>query len=60
MIFDITLDESFRSRAKYVAGGHTIETPASLKYSSVVSRDNVRTAFLKVTLSGLDIKVYDV
>jgi hypothetical protein len=37
MIFDIKLGENFRCKARFVAGGHTTETPASLTYSSVIS-----------------------
>ena len=60
LIFDIKLGENFRRKARYVAGGHTTETPASLTYSSVVSRDSVRIAFLLAALNGLDIKVCDI
>ena len=37
MIFDVKMGENFRCKARFVAGGHTIETPTSLTYSSVVS-----------------------
>ena len=60
LIFDIKLGENFRRKARYVAGGHTTETPASLTYSSVVSRDSVRIAFLLAALMGLDIIVCDI
>ena len=56
MIFDIKLGENFRRKARYVAGGHTNETPVSLAYSSVVARDSVRIAFLLAALNGLDVK----
>ena len=39
IIFDIKLGENFRRGARYVAGGHTTETPVSLTYSSVVAID---------------------
>ena len=60
LIFDIKLGENFRRKARYVAGGHTTETPTSLTYSSVVSRDSVRIAFLLAALNGLDIKACDI
>ena len=41
MIFDIKMGESFRRKARMVAGGHKNEVPATLNYSSVVSRDSV-------------------
>ena len=37
MIFDVKMGENFRHKARFVAGGHTTETPTSLTYSSVVS-----------------------
>ena len=40
LIFDIKLGENFRRKSRYMTGGHTTETPASLTYSSVVSRDS--------------------
>ena len=41
MIFDIKMGENFRRKARMVAGGHMTETPSSITYSSVVSRDSV-------------------
>jgi hypothetical protein len=58
MIFDIKMD--FTRKARFVAGGHTTETPASTTYSSVVSRDSVRIVFLFAALNGLDILAVDV
>lgn len=59
MIFDIKM-ENFTRKARFVAGGHTTETPVSATYSSVVSRDSVRIAFLVAALNGLDICTADV
>jgi hypothetical protein len=39
MVFDVKMD--LTRKARFVAGGHTTETPSSLTYSSVVSRDSV-------------------
>jgi hypothetical protein len=46
--------------ARFVAGGHMTKTPMSITYSSVVSRDSVRIAFLIITLNDLDIMACDV
>ena len=55
MIFNIKLDGPFTWKARYVAGGHTTDTPASITYSSVVSRESVGFTFLLASL--LDLKV---
>ena len=43
-----------------VAGGHMTTTPASLTYSSVVSRDSVRIAFLIAALNDLKVMACDI
>ena len=53
VIFDVKMD--FTRKARFVAGGHMTETPVALCYSSVVSRDSVRIAFLVAALNDLDI-----
>ena len=53
MVFNIKMD--FTHKAQFVAGGHTTEAPASMTYSSVVSRDSVRLAFLIAALNDIDI-----
>jgi len=60
MIFDIKMDGEFTRKARLVAGGHTTETPASSTYSSVVSRESVRVAFLLASLNDLDVFAADV
>ena len=55
MIFDIKMGEGFRRKAHMVAGGHTTEAPASLDYSSVLSRDSVRIALTIYDLNGLKV-----
>ena len=42
-------------KAQFVAGGHMTEPPASITYSSVVSCDSMRLAFLLAALNDLDI-----
>ena len=61
IIFDVKMD--LTRKACFVAGGHVTETPASsaIIYSSVVSRDSVRIAFLIAALNDdLNIVACDV
>ena len=58
MVFDVKMD--FTRKARYVANGAKTETPVGLCYSSVVSRDSVRIAFLVAALNGLDILSCDI
>ena len=59
MIFTIKMDGKFTRKARYVAGGHLTDPPASITYSSVVSRDSVRMCFLIASLNDLDICAVD-
>jgi hypothetical protein len=38
MIFDVKMEDS-RRNSRFVAGGHTIDTPQEMTYASVVSRE---------------------
>jgi hypothetical protein len=58
VIFDIKMD--FTRKTRFVTGGHTTDTPGSITYSSVVSRDSVRLAFLISALNNLDVLAEDV
>ena len=60
MIFDVKIRENFRRNARLVAGGHTTDAPASLSYSSVVSRDSVRIALTIAALNGLEVMACDI
>ena len=60
MIFDIKMDGKFTRKARLVADGHTTDAPASITYSSVVSRDSVRIAFMIASLNDLDISACDI
>ena len=60
MIFDVKMGENFRCKARFVAGGHTKETPTSLTYSSVVSRDSVRIILLTAALNRLQVMACDI
>lgn len=59
MIFDVKMVGLVR-KARLVAGGHMTEVPKDSTYSSVVSRDSVRIAFLIAALNDLDILAADV
>jgi hypothetical protein len=58
MIFDIKMD--FTRKARYVAGGHMTNPPSSLTYSSVVSRDSVRIAFVLAALNDINLLATDI
>ena len=60
MIFTIKMDGKFTRKARLVAGGHTTNTPSAITYSSVVSRDTVRIAFVIAALNGLDVSSCDI
>jgi hypothetical protein len=59
-VFDIKMGENFRRKARLVANGNQTETPPTLTYSSVVSRDSVRIAFLVAALNDLNILACDI
>jgi hypothetical protein len=58
VVFDVKMD--FTRKARFVAGGHMTQPATSMTYSSVVSRDSVRLAFLLATLNGLQILSCDI
>ena len=60
MIFDIKMGKNFRRKARMVAGGHTTETPSTLTYASVVSRDSVRIALTIAALNDLKVIPCDI
>ena len=60
MIFDIKLSEGFRRKARMVAGGHQVDTPAYMTYSSVVSRETVRIVLTLAALNDLEVKAADI
>ena len=60
MIFDIKMGERFRRKARMVAGGHMTEAPASITYSSVVSKYSVRIALTIADLNGLKVIECDI
>ena len=58
IIFDVKMD--FTRKARFVAGGHMTESPPSLTYSSVVSRESVKIAFLIAALNDLELMSCDI
>jgi hypothetical protein len=58
MIFDVKCD--LTRKARFVAGEHWTQAASQLTYSSVVTRESIRIAFLIAALNELDILVADV
>jgi hypothetical protein len=58
MVFDVKLD--LVRKARFVAGGHQTDPPKESVYSSIISRNSVRLAFLIAVLYGLEILSADV
>jgi hypothetical protein len=58
MIFDVKVD--LTRKARFVAGGHWTTTPMQLTYSSVVTRESVRIAFLIAALNDPKILSADI
>ena len=58
LIFDVKMD--FTRKARFVAGGHVTDPPDCITYSSVVSRETVRIAFLLAALNDLDVCAADI
>ena len=60
MIFDVKFRENVRHKAWFGAGGYMTETPATLTYSSVVSRDSVWIALTVAALNDLQVMSCDI
>ena len=58
-MFDIKLHGNFTQKARFLANGSCVDTPQSNTYSSVVSRESIRIAFLLAALNKLNIKCCD-
>jgi hypothetical protein len=59
MIFNIKM-EDFRRKARFVAGGHTTDTPHAMTYASVLSMESVRVALTLAALNDVDVKMADI
>ena len=55
MIFDTNITRIFNGKARLIAGGHTNEHPASITYSSVISRDSLNIVFMLAALNDIDV-----
>ena len=55
MIFNVKMGKNFHRKACFIAGGHTTETPSTLTYSSIMSRDSVQITLLTAALNGLQV-----
>jgi hypothetical protein len=60
LVFDVKLGENFRRKARCCADGHKTGAPASVTYSTVVSRDSVRILLTIAALNELDVQGADV
>jgi hypothetical protein len=60
IIFDVKLSEGFRRKARFVADGHKVETPPTISYSSVVSRDSVRICLMLAALNEIKVMCVDI
>ena len=58
LVFDIKSD--LTRKARMVADGHLTDPPKDSTYSSVVSRDSVRLAFMLAGLNDLDVMAADI
>jgi hypothetical protein len=56
IISDVKM-EDFRRKARFVAGDHTTDTPHTMNYASVVSRESARVALTLAVLNDLDVKM---
>ena len=59
MVFDVK-PGSLKRKARYVAGGHMTEPPATLTYASVVSRESIRIGLMLAALNDLDVFAADI
>ena len=58
MVFDFKMQD-FRSKSRLVAGGNITETPITITYSIIVSRETMRIVLMIYSLNELGIKVLD-
>ena len=60
MIFDVKTGENFCRKARLEAGGHTMDAPATLTYSSVDSHISVWIALTITALNELEVMACDI
>jgi hypothetical protein len=59
IIFDVKM-EYLRRKARFVAGGHTHDTPHSMTYESVVSRESVKIELNLSALNDVNVNMADI
>jgi hypothetical protein len=59
MIFDVKMEDLWRN-ARFVAGGHTTNTPHAMMYASVVSRESVIIDLTLAALNDFNVKMADI
>jgi hypothetical protein len=59
MIVDVNM-EDFRRNTRFVAGGHTTDTPYVMTYINAVSRKSVIIALTLDALNDLDVKMAEI
>jgi hypothetical protein len=59
MIFYVKM-EDFLRKARFVAGGHTTDTPHAMTYAIVVSRESVKISLTSADLNDLNVKMADI
>jgi len=57
-IFDVKFDGT--RKARYVAGGHMVDPPSMVTYSSVVARDSIRILLVIAALNDLKVESCDI
>ena len=60
LVFDVKLEDNFRRKVRLVAGGHQLDQPQVITYSSVVSRESVRIALTMAALHDVQVKTSDI
>jgi len=53
IIFDVKMD--FTCKVRYITGGHMTNPTVTITYTSIVSRDSMRIAFLLAALKDVDL-----
>jgi hypothetical protein len=56
MIFDVEMDD-FHRNPRFVAGGHTTDTPRAMTYASVASKESARIALTLAALNDLTVNM---
>ena len=55
-IVDFNMSSGFACKAGFITDVNKVETPPSVVYASVVSRDSVWIVLMLTSLNGLDVK----